>query len=91
MVPISKNCTPIGASSSESQGTYASPPISTPSFSASSGGLSSSGLTSYVIFFKSTPLLIRFADRGLVVGGQQYTILLKKIHWTELEKKDLPL
>ena len=94
-----QNCTSVGASSLESQGTYASPPISTPSFSASSGGLSSSGLTSCAIFFKSicaiffksTPFLIRFADRGLVVGGQQYTILLKKIHWTELAKKDLPL
>ena len=94
-----QNCTSVGASSLESQGTYALPPISTPSFSASSGGLSLSGWksckqffkSSCAIFFKSTPFLIRFADRGLVVGGQQYTVLLKKIHWTELAKKELPL
>ena len=47
-----QNCTSVGASSLESQEMCALPPISTPSFSASSGGLSSSGLTSCAIFFQ---------------------------------------
>ena len=35
----------------------------------------------FLLSFIWRVVFIRFADRGLVVGGQLYTSLLKKIHW----------
>ena len=35
----------------------------------------------FLLSFIWRVVFVRFADRGLVVGGQQYTSLLKQIHW----------